>query len=349
MKGNIGEWSEIYTLLWLLLHGEAALADSNLQPVGGRIRFLRLIKQEQSGQKHFYPGQHQYGEVDSAVSPQQIEAALANFERVVSAGRNLGAFEMPELHEIMQRLGLAQLRASSRTKTDLLVEIEDLFGGPARMVGFSIKSELGSPSTLINAGGHTAFKFQITGDADLAKRIGEEVPSSKVSLLLRRLSDNNIGLKPYGPKSPVLRENLEFFGVDVPDLMSSLLVGYYLGQGKTVWSLLHNLGFEGPHHDQARYKVGQFLRAAAMGMKPASTWRGFNEMHGGFLILRKTGQVLALPASNEETFREYLLKHTYFDTPSTPRHKFGSLYFEEGVPCLDLSLQIRLGAKAIEG
>jgi type II restriction enzyme len=346
LRGNIGEWSEAYTFLRLLLDGEASEADSDFQPLGGAIKFVELMRDENAGRKALATRQLSYGMGDFSVMPSEIEEALREFERLVSTREKLGSFELPALSGVLQRLGIVQLKASSKTKIDLLAKLDTGLPGQDKIVGFSIKSELGSPSTLVNAGSHTAFKFELIGDVGMALRLGDEVPGSQVASLLKRMSENQIFLKPVGPKSSHLRENLEFFGTDVPNLVSSLLVGYYSGLGKSVWSLLHNLGFEGPHHDQAKYKVGQFLRAAALGMRPATTWTGFNEMHGGFLILRKTGKVLVLLASKEELFREYLLKHSYFDTPSTPRHKFGFVYLEDGVAYLDLNLQIRLGSKA---
>ena len=346
MRGNIGEWSEAYTFLRLLLDGEASEADSDFQPLGSGIKFDQLMRDENAGRKSLDTRQLNYGLDGFSVTPHEIEEALREFERLVSTRKKLGSFELPAVSGVLQRLGMDQLKASSKTKIDLLAKLDTGLPGQDKIVGFSIKSELGSPSTLVNAGSHTAFKFELIGDVGLALRLGEEVPSSQVANLLKRLAENQVFLNPVGPKSSRFRENLEFFGTDAPNLVSSLLVGYYSGLGKSVWSLLHNLGFEGSHHDQAKYKVGQFLRAAALGMRPATPWTGFNELHGGFLILRKTGKVLALLASNEELFREYLLKHSYFDTPSTPRHKFGFIYLEDGVAYLDLNLQIRLGSKA---
>lgn len=346
MRGNIGEWSEAYTFLRLLLDGEASEADADLQPVGSGVKFLQLMREEKAGLKALPTRQPRYGFEGLPVTPDEIEEGLGEFERVVSAGQKLGSFELPALSGVMQRLGMVQLKASSKTKIDLLAKLDIGPAGPEKIVGFSIKSELGSPSTLVNAGNHTAFKFELIGDVELALRLGNEIQASQVTALIKRLSENHIYLNPVGPKSSHFRQNLEFFGTDVPHLVSSLLVGYYSGLGKSIWSLLHNLGFEGSHHNQANYKVGQFLRAAALGMRPATPWTGFNELHGGFLILRKSGKVLALLASNEELFREYLVKHSYFDTPSTPRHKFGFIYLEDGVAYLDLNLQIRLGAKA---
>jgi DNA (cytosine-5)-methyltransferase 1 len=55
------------------------------------------------------------------------------------------------------------------------------------------------------------------------------------------------------------------------------------------------------------------------------------------------GSLLALSSSNEDSFRDYLLSHSYFDTPSVTRHKFGSVYSIDGAPHIDLNMQIRFG------
>lgn len=47
--------------------------------------------------------------------------------------------------------------------TDISMQIEDIHTNYIRDVGFSIKSEVGNPPTLLNAGQTTNFIYKVTG------------------------------------------------------------------------------------------------------------------------------------------------------------------------------------------
>ena len=72
-----------------------------------------------------------------------------------------------------------------------------------------------------------------------------------------------------------------------------------------------------------RYKFNKFLTAVALGMKPATIWDGIDEASGGYIIVKKQGDVLAYHIYNRNYFEEYLLKNTKYETASTSRHGFG--------------------------
>ncbi|MDD4541623.1 MAG: HpaII family restriction endonuclease, partial [Eubacteriales bacterium] len=88
-------------------------------------------------------------------------------------------------------------------------------------------------------------------------------------------------------------------------------------------------------------KFKKFLTSVALGMRPATMWDGIDEASGGYLIVKKDGNVVAYHLYNRNHFEEYLLKNTKFDTASTSRHDFGEIYEVDGSNFLNLNLQIR--------
>jgi type II restriction enzyme len=76
-------------------------------------------------------------------------------------------------------------------------------------------------------------------------------------------------------------------------------------------------------------------------MTPSKPWPGYLEAYGAYIVATQDGSLLALSSSNEDFFRDYLLSHSYFDTPSVTRHKFGSVYSINDAPNIDLNMQIR--------
>lgn len=57
--------------------------------------------------------------------------------------------------------GLHTLKAPSKDKSDIVLQIHDVHTGFNPICGWSIKSELGNPPTLLNAGATTNFVFRI--------------------------------------------------------------------------------------------------------------------------------------------------------------------------------------------
>ena len=61
----------------------------------------------------------------------------------------------------MDKIFCYTLSAPSKDKSDITVKIVDINTGYSPIVGFSIKSELGSSPTLLNAGKSTNFIYKI--------------------------------------------------------------------------------------------------------------------------------------------------------------------------------------------
>jgi HpaII restriction endonuclease len=79
----------------------------------------------------------------------------------------------------------------------------------------------------------------------------------------------------------------------------------------------------------------------ALGMTPGKEWDGFTKTHGGYIIVKEDGEIVCYHLYNRDEFQEYLYNNTRLETPSTSRHKFGSIYTENGSRYIKLNLQIR--------
>ena len=86
---------------------------------------------------------------------------------------NSGTFSVPEIEEFMQSINCLSLKANSSAKTDITIVVHDQRTGLQPSLGFSIKSQLGNPSTLLNAGETTNFIFKIVGAKIIQKQIEE--------------------------------------------------------------------------------------------------------------------------------------------------------------------------------
>ena len=76
------------------------------------------------------------------------------------------AFPIEGAEQIMADLECTQIKAPSADKTDITMEIYDRVTGYNTIVGYSIKSELGHPPTLLNASKATNCCFLVSGVDD---------------------------------------------------------------------------------------------------------------------------------------------------------------------------------------
>ena len=127
-----------------------------------------------------------------------------------------------------------------------------------------------------------------------------------------------------------------------------MLTEYYSTGANTVEKALESIVSANPMgynlskgHPFYQYKFKKFLTESALGMLPSKAWDGTADATGGYIIVREDGEVLCYHLFNRNEFENYLVKNTKFETASTSRHQFGSIYKENGKYYLKLNLQIR--------
>ena len=171
ITGNVGEWSEIYTLLKLLGEGKVYAGDENLDKIKNLVYpIIMIIRQEKEGT-------YKYRYFQSNIVIQTAEGKvllrlpadsfLKEAEALLSAihekPTELRSFPVARTQAFMDRIYCKSLKASSSDKTDIHIVLHDQRTKMNNNMGFSIKSQLGSDSTLLNASGATNFTYFIYG------------------------------------------------------------------------------------------------------------------------------------------------------------------------------------------
>ena len=160
LSGNKGEWSEIYTLFRLLGEGKVHAGDANLNKLDLYYPILNIIREE-SKRYEYKPDTKQNivvidedGNEYTRISMEKfMEESKSLLEAIKSNSKR--AFEIPSTECFMGEIGCTKLKAPSKDKADIHIVIHDLRTNMTPELGFSIKSQLGSPSTLLNAGDTT--------------------------------------------------------------------------------------------------------------------------------------------------------------------------------------------------
>ena len=89
------------------------------------------------------------------------------------------------------------------------------------------------------------------------------------------------------------------------------------------------------------YKIKKLLCACALGMTPEKHWEGAEDANGGYIVVKRDGSVVCFHIYNRTDFEQYLYDYTCFDTPSTSRYEYMSVYKDGDSYKLKLNLQVR--------
>ncbi|MCR5523895.1 MAG: HpaII family restriction endonuclease [Clostridia bacterium] len=353
ITGNKGEWSELYVLLELLADGKLYAADDKLKKLEDiYFPILKILRDEESSKKMEYVIEDDKkvelyinGKKCKDISRADLkEFSTILYKRIIEGDKER-AFEVEEASRIMPEIECTKIKAPSTDKTDIRMQLQDINTGYKTICGFSIKSELGSPPTLLNASGATSFQFEVTGindgDVDIINNI-----EGRTKILDRvKCIDERGTLKYVKAKSKGFSNNLMYIDSYMEEIIVSSLLFCYRTGNKTCSEIVdmleetNPLGY--PKRGLYEYKFKKFLCAIALGMTPSKEWDGRDEANGGYIAVTTKGDVLAYHIYNRDYFEEYLLNNTRFDRGSTSKHSFATVYKENGKYYFDMNLQIR--------
>ena len=127
-----------------------------------------------------------------------------------------------------------------------------------------------------------------------------------------------------------------------PEYLAKVLLQYYLTGDKTFSAAVQNVfPEEAVGSRQPIFKLKEFLGAVAMGLRPSKSWDGDTTKFSGILVVKKNGDIVFYYLYNRKKFEEYLFNNVAFERGDTKKHKYGSIYTDEGVDKIKLNLQIR--------
>lgn len=345
-SANRGEWSELYALGYLLVNG-GGFAANEFAKLDQSVfyKVLEIVDNPSGGSETVYrlDGSEitvlQNGIGVIRLSKSQIEPRLRSFFDDLKSQSGSAAFGLQSGEVLLNLLMKTKLSASSAQTNDIHLVLEDFETKiPTPRRGFSVKSEIGNPATIFNAGQTTNLTYRINGQGTPKQFVG----ISGIKTNLKSLMQDGFSLEFLEYDSPTLHNNLLNIDSSLPKFLAELMLAYYQstttklkGLCQSTWPQSH------PESNLKISKIKKFLSAASMGLRPNTVWSGYPEDFGGLLLVKENGDVLFYYLYNLQKFEEYLYGALRFETPSASRHKFGQVYFVEGEPRLKLNLQIR--------
>ena len=153
---------------------------------------------------------------------------LVEAEQLLKAiNENDGAFSIPQTEAFMNRIYCHSLKAKSVDKTDIRIILHDRRTKINSEMGFSIKSQLGGDSTLLNASKATNFNFKIhdviLSDEDIAYVNSLNPKRNKVINRVNAIKQKGGKLVFDKVDNPTFRNNLVMLDGDLPSIIANLL------------------------------------------------------------------------------------------------------------------------------
>lgn len=354
LTGNKGEWSEIYTLFRLLGEGKVHAGDANLNKLPLYYPILDIIREE-SKRYEYKPNAEQnivvidedgneYAHISMDTFMQEAQSLLETIRAT-----NKRAFEIPEAEGFMKEIGCTKLKAPSKDKADIHIVIHDLRTKMSPELGFSIKSQLGHASTLLNAGETTNIRYHVVGREMTDEEI-ESINSIKEHLpRMQSLKDCGCKLEYSDIEHQTFKNNLLFLDTCMPNFIAACLLCDNMPNAissikETVEKVAQQNPFGFTGSDVVAFyehKMKVLLLDSALGMTPAKEWKGRYDANGGYLVVRKDGEIVCYHFYNRNDVEDYLYNNTRFERTSRSRYHFGSLYRMGTEVYIKLNLQIR--------
>jgi len=364
MKYNKGEWSEAYAFVKLLGEGKVYASDENLNKINERAYTIFKIFQEGimsfyeiDSNRHIINVVNQEGNIVSQTNSSRF-IDIANESLEIIKNSKGSSFEVPILKEFLNELGIENFKGSSSKKEDLKMEILDLDLNVPKTLNFTVKSYLGNNPTLFNASTATNFLFKIENisdeEVDYLNGINKDTERQWRKIRFGKIFEGHFNKKYkvtfVEEKDKTLYQNLRLIDSSLPKILAFMLFYFYSHDGvASVSDLTKYLAEFNPlelHDDEKetfyKKKVSEFLESVTFGMMPAEKWDGTHEINGGLLTVKKDGDILCHHIYYDNvSLKNFLFKHTKFESPSGSRHKYGDIYKENGEVFFKLNLQVR--------
>lgn len=343
IQRNKGELSEIYALCKMIFEQKVHYGDLNTNPTEDYISVLMLhtnqsdiildkseiVIQYHQGEQKTYPLSH-------FIQAQELQSALADIQQGKST------FSSPILEEKVQLLGLQRTKATNFEKADATLTFDEN-GQIFHRQNTSVKSFLGASPTLINASQATNFVYQIDNIGLQEMAIINAIDgSAKIKRRLQKIMDVGGILQFKKCENPIYESTLRKVDSRMPEILADALLAFFAKQiGNRLMDYPVQKIANEEQKNQIHCRLKDFIKSSILGIFPTHEWDG-NLSANSVLIVNQAGELLFYHTNKEQILKDFFYQNTFFDTPSSSRHRFGLVYQENGKFYFKLNLQLRL-------
>lgn len=352
---NKGEWTELYSFLKIINDKKLFMADKYLET--DKNNYLTVTKVSTlnikqscclvSGNKVVVKNKETGEKKEVLVSEFLNKDLLENLASIIK--KNNETFNIPEFDILQNQLGITIIKGgNSNQKADIILDIENSYINK-KNEGFGIKSYLGNPPTLLNASGNTNFIFKVKNiPAKYLDKINEINTKTKLKDRIEKIYELGGRLEFHKIERDSMKYNLELIDSNMPEIISKMLIEFFVNRTSSIKKNTQKvvsatkLNTSNPEDFQSlEIKIKRLLVAILLGFFAGKKWDGHYNAKGT-IVVKDNGDQVAFHIIEQEALEDYLFENIKFDTPSTTRHRYGSLILENDKKMyFKLNMQLR--------
>lgn len=385
---NIGELSEPYAIVYILGQTDIPVVDGSLSAIpGAHLRFVEVRRLDKNDKYVSYSIDNTSGKGPSVVyqGPSVNSVGPVNCEDFKQAARELLqllrdsknaskiAINNPEVVKALSLLATSRVSAKASDKSDFIATV--VSNGMLQTSGFSIKSQLGGQSTLVNSSRDSSyFEYEILraggmplSDANRTEILDTIRNSAKQGFgFVQELLKNGYELR-FTATAPNLNYTLRLVDSFGPEIVAQLLLEEVFRRNRgekrapTIAELVDNMAeriwntqdesllFLGSNKEELEVSIGYKMRSVLLafmsGATPGARWDGRSRATGGIIVVKKTGEVVCVQLSTQNAVGDYLMNSCRLEAPGSERHDWGYPYAgDNGRLFVRMQLQVRFTA-----
>ena len=349
MGFNKGEWSELYTFLYLIDNPNLVIVDENLQQKNdSTFQILEFLLANETKYKlldndkviKVLPNEVNK-EYDINYISSQHKLLL---EKIMVHTSAKGTFDINEIQPLINDLlDGNKLKGSSRVKGDLEAIVFDTMKNSNFNISYNIKSNLGAGATLLNASSHTNFIYEVTNINDSIMTQSNNINTrTKLIDKCNLLTSNGAIFNYINTESNVFCNNLKLIDSNLNEILAKMLILSYEDNEKDIKILLSSIIEDETSALYYKKKIGDFANAVTFGMRASETWNGTNEVNGGIIVVTRTGEVYLLDLIYFKSIVDkYLIDNIKLESPSSTRYGMFNVCKKGNDYYFTLNLQVR--------
>lgn len=346
IKRNKGELSEVYALCKVIFEQIIPYGDINAHATADSIQVLKihtnqsLIDLQQTQFTVVKNDKQTNYQLADFLTQAELDQILAD----IKAGKS--TFSSTILDQKIAILGETKTetntKGTSLEKGDISLSFLDnkqLFSEQQT----SIKSFLGNSPTLLNASQATNFIYEIQGisanDIDVINAIESR---SKIKDRLQKIYELGGYLSFRSCENPTYESTLRKVDSQMPEILAQALLAFFAKRMDNKLSSFPSSQIsDTAKAEQITCRLKDFVKSTILGIFPTHAWNG-DLTANSILLVNENGELIFYHTNQDAVLKAFFYQHTFFDTPSSTRHRFGSVYFENGKFYFKLNLQLRL-------
>jgi len=358
LKGNKGEWSELYAFFKLLADGKLFSADENLTRTHSFVE-IESIKRLDSGSCLNF--KREIGSKVNIIDTRSGEVLLTFFQseakeiaNEIILKINSGNDLPKDVLDKVESFNIRKTSEKSLSKGDIDILVYDPTHGISTDQKFSIKSFIGSTPTLFNANKTTNIIYKITDSSNLPiaeahlKEINSILAGHKYINRLARIIELGYRVEFSSFEDSTFKLNLQMIDSDLPKIIAHIVLEKYLYKITKITDVIGRLNKYNPMnydltqgHNFYEYRIVNFLIEAALGMTSKVVWSGVYDVVGGIIILKPNAELLCYHLIDFNKFRNYLKNSSRLDNPSGSKMGYGAVYMKNDESFIKLNFQVK--------